>query len=504
MILKENIMFLKKFFTVFLHFVVFSTIIYANSCPKWMPMPSDDGLVVVIPLYDESITGPDMDCDEILDAVDSDMDGDGVANGSDAFPVNPNESIDTDGDGVGNNADNDDDGDGYSDSEEITAGSDPLDASSVPPQNLAPTIITENQNILENQISVVTVEGTNPDGDTLSWSLTGGADQTLFSIDGNSGDLTFSIAPNFENPTDTNTDNVYVVEITVDDGNGGNNTKTLSITVTDEIEIVNFTIDPIANINQIENSVYTSLTPNLIGDAPIGEVTYTLSGTDASSFDINSSTGIVSMVQRDYETPQDSNTDNIYEVNIVATDSDGNSDSEDWNVSIVDIATEDFIITVKTNESGASLQTEFIIPTYPLETYNYNVDCNNDGINEATGITGDYKCQYATEGNYTIVIKDNSSTGVGFPRIYFNNTGDKYKIIGINQWGTNKWSSMQKAFYGCLSLNEYGGAAMDSPNLSNVTDMSFMFSNTYWFNQDIGDWNTSTVTNMSNILNFRT
>ena len=47
-----------------------------------------------------------------------DSDGDGVPDSGDAFPVNPNESLDTDGDGVGNNADADDDGDGYSDADD--------------------------------------------------------------------------------------------------------------------------------------------------------------------------------------------------------------------------------------------------------------------------------------------------------------------------------------------------------------------------------------------------
>ena len=42
------------------------------------------------------------------------LDGDGVADPEDAFPVDPEESVDTDGD-VGNNADPDDDGDGYED-----------------------------------------------------------------------------------------------------------------------------------------------------------------------------------------------------------------------------------------------------------------------------------------------------------------------------------------------------------------------------------------------------
>jgi len=44
-----------------------------------------------------------------------DTDNDGVSDNSDAFPLDPNESIDTDGDGIGNNADTDDDNDGVAD-----------------------------------------------------------------------------------------------------------------------------------------------------------------------------------------------------------------------------------------------------------------------------------------------------------------------------------------------------------------------------------------------------
>ena len=47
--------------------------------------------------------------------LDTDDDGDGVADDSDAFPLDSNESLDTDSDGTGNNADTDDDGDGEND-----------------------------------------------------------------------------------------------------------------------------------------------------------------------------------------------------------------------------------------------------------------------------------------------------------------------------------------------------------------------------------------------------
>ena len=58
----------------------------------------------------------------------TDSDGDGVPDEDDAFPNDPNESVDTDGDGIGNNADTDDDGDGMPDDFELANGLDPLNA----------------------------------------------------------------------------------------------------------------------------------------------------------------------------------------------------------------------------------------------------------------------------------------------------------------------------------------------------------------------------------------
>lgn len=58
-----------------------------------------------------------------------DSDADGVINPDDAFPLDPNESVDTDSDGIGNNADEDDDNDTMPDSYEIEFGFNPLDPS---------------------------------------------------------------------------------------------------------------------------------------------------------------------------------------------------------------------------------------------------------------------------------------------------------------------------------------------------------------------------------------
>ncbi len=153
---------------------------------------------------------------------------------------------------------------------------------------------------------------------------------------------------------------------------------------------------------------------------------------------------------------------------------------------------DDFVITVKTDNAGTSTSTQFTIPTTG-SGYNYNVDCNNDGTNEATAQTGDYTCDYFVAGTYTIRIKDNTGLKTGFPRIYFYGSGDRLKLLTIEQWGSGKWTSMNRAFYGTTNL---AGQASDVPDLSGVTDMSYMFSNASSFNQNISTWNTSSVTNM--------
>ena len=68
--------------------------------------------------------------DRKTDPLNPDSDGDGVDDKEDAFPLDPNEFIDTDIDGIGNNADIDDDNDGVEDSDEIIQGTNPLNKDS--------------------------------------------------------------------------------------------------------------------------------------------------------------------------------------------------------------------------------------------------------------------------------------------------------------------------------------------------------------------------------------
>lgn len=74
----------------------------------------------------------DTDGDDIGDNADLDDDGDSVVDSSDAFPLDPSEWEDTDGDNIGDNSDLDDDNDGWSDSDEIECQTDPYSSISIP------------------------------------------------------------------------------------------------------------------------------------------------------------------------------------------------------------------------------------------------------------------------------------------------------------------------------------------------------------------------------------
>jgi len=109
--------------------------------------------------------------------------------------------------------------------------------------DIAPTITsngggdTATISIAENTTAVTTVMATDPDaGQTLSYSISGGADAAKFTIGSLTGVLSFVTAPNFELPTDAGGNNVYDVIVQASDGLGGIDTQALAVTVTDVVE----------------------------------------------------------------------------------------------------------------------------------------------------------------------------------------------------------------------------------------------------------------------------
>ena len=154
-----------------------------------------------------------------------------------------------------------------------------------------------------------------------------------------------------------------------------------------------------------------------------------------------------------------------------------------------------FITTWKTDNSGVSESNQITIPTFPGETYNYNVEWG-DGSN-STNISGDITHTYEIPGTYTVSI-----TG-DFPRIFFDGSRsvpkDFSKLISIDQWGDLKWSSMESAFDGCVFLNM---EAEDAPDLSGVTSLANMFvsCSSLQDNESWNNWETGTINRINGMF----
>ena len=160
---------------------------------------------------------------------------------------------------------------------------------------------------------------------------------------------------------------------------------------------------------------------------------------------------------------------------------------------------------------------EITIPTDKYFTYDYSITWKNL-TNKKVG-DGSTRNQ---KGDYTIGNLENGSTYEvaitgEFPHFDMKNkfSSDLYsleaesekdstenvKLRTIEEWGKIKWKSMANAFEHCRYLTY---KATDSPNLEEVKNMSFMFSNCEKFdgNATMNNWNTSNVTNMSSIFDY--
>ena len=183
----------------------------------------------------------------------------------------------------------------------------------------------------------------------------------------------------------------------------------------------------------------------------------------------------------------DTPTADIYDLDITATAvlDEPNADTHTRTVTITvsDPPAIPFITTWKTTSADESI-------TLPLVGTDITINWG-DGSTTA-GVSTPVDHPYNTAGDYTVQI-----TG-GLERIYLNgqqpNAG---RLISIDQWGDIRWTSMRDAFDGASNM-VYN--ATDAPDLSGVTDMSYMFFGASSFNGDLSSWDVSKVTNMNRMF----
>jgi VCBS repeat-containing protein len=200
--------------------------------------------------------------------------------------------------------------------------------------NQAPVFATPaTRSVPEGTTAVGSVTAIDPDGDTVTYSITGGADASKFTLQGGN-ELAFNSAPDFEAPLSAGGSNSYVVEVTADDANGGTTTQTITVNVTNVDEAPSITSSNAFSVDENTTAVGT-----ITASDPDGTpITYSLGGTDAARFTINPSTGALSFTTApDYENPTDAGSNNVYAIQITATDGTGSAAVQNVNVTVEDV-----------------------------------------------------------------------------------------------------------------------------------------------------------------------
>ncbi len=167
--------------------------------------------------------------------------------------------------------------------------------------------------------SVYTASAT--DASPITYSLTG-TNATDFSINATSGVVTINQSPDYESQTS------YSFTVVASDGFGNDASQVVSVSVSDATDPA-FSSGTTASVTENVTAGSSVYTASATDASPI---TYSLTGTNATDFSINATSGVVTINQSpDYESQTS------YSFTVVASDGFGNDASQVVSVSVSDV-----------------------------------------------------------------------------------------------------------------------------------------------------------------------
>ena len=310
-----------------------------------------------------------------------------------------------------------------------------------------PTIDSDSTvSVDENNTVVLSVSGNDVDEDTLVYSISGGSDGDLFQIDSSSGELSFLNKADFEQPSDSDTNNQYEVEVTVDDSNGNMVSQNLVITVTDKDSIIT-----LSNLSLDENSTGTnigSLSSYIDDTSSTDTVSYSVSGTGSELFEV---------VEGELKLKVDSSADfeilSSYALTITATSGTANT-AFDFNITINDVndspsAIDLSSIGVSEKIDGAVVGTISTADQDTGDTHTYAIsDDRFEIIDGSLKLKAGNTVEYVTEPSIAITITSTDSAGVEISQ-------DFSILVGSIQLSSNEFGeNSDGAIVGTLSITD--------------------------------------------------
>ena len=196
------------------------------------------------------------------------------------------------------------------------------------PVNIPPDITGGRSSVSYDEGGTGTVEtysASDPDGDSITWSLRG-TDRFDFDIS-DDGELTFRSSPDYEDPHDSNRNNIYTITVRASDGSLADD-RNVTVTVND----VNERPDVAGPFSPSYDENGTGAVATYTADDPEDDdITWSLRGTDRFDFDISDDGELTFRSSPDYEDPDDSGRNNIYTITVRASDG---SLADDRNVTV--------------------------------------------------------------------------------------------------------------------------------------------------------------------------
>jgi hypothetical protein len=208
--------------------------------------------------------------------------------------------------------------------------------------------------VVENTHEVARFSALDPEGDTVTYTITGGADAALFAVEASTGILAFIAEPDHEAPASADGSNQYHVTVTASAGSLAEQQDFL-VRVTNMNEPLAITSNGGGQYATVQVAEGGAIVTAVHAVDPDGDfIGYRINGgADAALFTIDALSGVLRFIAApDYETPHDANGDNVYDVRVEAG-SDPYVDSQLIHVQVTNMAEQ---VTFTSFGGAASVQ----------------------------------------------------------------------------------------------------------------------------------------------------